>query len=217
IYPNSPIALIFYNILRDSQLKYIFYKKYLTLLRSNIPVIYHLLVNNIYYPIILKSKKQVSFLGSEFLHLVKFDVQNTMDHLTGKEYEIYLFTYSNIKSNFNFLNTLIDKPIEEILDKYTDGFLGLPFIERFTPLAIKILAEESLTIECNPETAQEYFHEVKNYHYRTAFIGVNQDKRVLLKSIFRSLSPPLPQVNICKTYFEAKNWLTLNTQVEAKG
>lgn len=152
---NTAIPLIFLSILQKSTNDYIFYRKFFLTIGDNLPLLYSLYTNKIYFPLTLTSKKMTPF-GEKVLHLIKFEKKETM---LGTN-EGYVFVYSNLNPWLGFLNDVIE---EKFKDEYFDSFLTrhqkkhIEFIDK-----LKELGEESVEIECSSKNAKAYYSLVKN-------------------------------------------------------
>ena len=155
---NTAIPLIFLSILQKSKSDYVFYRKFFLTIRDNLPLLYLLYTNKIYFPLTLASNKNTPF-GEKVLHLIKFEKKETKLG-TNEGRVFYKFVYSNLNPWLGFLN---DIKKEEFTGEYYDSFLVkhqkkyIEFIDKFIELG-----EESVEIECSSENVEAYYSLVQN-------------------------------------------------------
>lgn len=120
LHPNSATPMIFFSILRKSTEDYIFYRKYFLTLKNNNFLLYNLLVNKIYFPLVLEKKEADSlFIKTGALHLINFQSKKTFaGRNAGREF--YIFTYSNLNQFVNFVDKIKEVNLQE---DYFDTFL----------------------------------------------------------------------------------------------
>ena len=157
---NSPIVLIYFTILKNSVYDYIFYRKFFMTIRNNYPVIYHLFVNDIYFPPIITHKKHDKLFGKKELHLINIEQkENLIGEDKGKKY--YELVYSNLDTIKNFVDNI---GLNELVNQFQDSFIKSEDSQIFTsinPNSFKILGEKSLSFQCENIAGQESFKKVK--------------------------------------------------------
>ena len=156
---SSAIPLLFQEIINRSSSDYIFKKKFFEVLQSNIPVLFYLYLNEIYFPLILKSSETDMFGFDRKLYLTHVNSKRTsFGESHGREY--FEFIYSNINPRFSFVDTITKKTLTE---NYTDDFIDFD-TGRFKRLQKKFvrLGDESFMLECDSSDAKEYFERVEH-------------------------------------------------------
>lgn len=153
---NSPLSLLFSSILSKSTTGYIFNKKYFQLIQSNSPIIYGLFVNKIYFPVLLETEEEKPFMGKSTLHLIKFDVQQSVSP-DNKKFTIEFF-YSNLNPIIKFVESI--KP-DEISKIYDDVFIREISVFKSLSFKVYILADETLKIVCDKSEAELYYKRIK--------------------------------------------------------
>jgi len=157
---NSSIVLIYFTILRNSVFDYIFFRKFFIKIRNNYPVIYHLFVNEIYFPPIITNKKHDKLFGKKELHLINIEQkENLIGEDKGKKY--YELAYSNLDEIKNFVDNI---NLIELVNQYQDSFIKSEDSQIFTsinPNSFKILGEKSLSFQCEDIAGKENFNKVK--------------------------------------------------------
>lgn len=133
------------------------------MLKTNVPIVYELLLNKIYFPVILETDTDMPVVGKRTLHMVRFNINKSCRLGNNTEKEIIEFYYSNIKRLFSFLNTI--KP-DEVPQIYKDVFINNVDIFASLPFDVKILADETIKIVCNRSDAEMYFKKVKRKFIR---------------------------------------------------
>ncbi|MEX0988172.1 MAG: hypothetical protein WD052_11910 [Bacteroidales bacterium] len=158
---NSSTSLIFFNLLNRSTNDYIFARKFFLAIRDNTPILYHLYVNEIYFPLVLNRQDDSPMLKMFYegkLHLIKIEKkETTLGENDGRIF--YELTYSNLIPFVRFVDNitkkkLIDSYRDSFIDKHQNHFAGL--IKKFT-----LLGEESLKVECDEEDAKAYYKMIK--------------------------------------------------------
>lgn len=157
---NSPVLLIYFTILRESVKDYIFFRKFFKVIQNNYPIIYHLFVNEIYFPSIITHENTDKFFGKKELHLIRIEKK---EEIIGRKAgsKFFELTYSNLDSGKNFVDTI---QVDELVDQYRDSFIKSEFSQIFAsknPEKFKILGEESLSIQCECIEGEENFKAVK--------------------------------------------------------
>jgi len=156
---TSEISLIFYSLVSSSTSQSIFSKRFLSLIQTNRPAIINMYSEKFYFPPILKSKTS-EFLDFEYLHLVKFKVQN-VKHF-GKDIsdrmEVDLH-FSNISTYFGFVDGM---DLEKIITSFTDGYLDTDFPLGKLIKEKKKRADETVYFKCYYDDLNKYFNRYEN-------------------------------------------------------
>lgn len=154
---NSTLSLLFSSLINKSTRDYYIYKKkFFQLLRKNTPIIYELYINNIYMPVILEMKKDEPFMGKRTLHLVKFEMKQSV--IPDNTKHTIVFFYSNINPTIKFIDSI---KIEDFQKNYEDTFLNIKEIFPSLSLKISALADETIKIICDKNVAESYYKKVK--------------------------------------------------------
>lgn len=153
---NSTLSLLFSSFINKSTSGYIYKKKFFQLLQKNTPIIYELYINNIYLPVILEMEKEEPLMGKRTLHLVKFEMkQSIIPDNTKHTIEFY---YSNINPTVKFINAI---KIEEFQMNYKDTFLNTEQIFSSLSLNVSTLADETVKVICDKNDAENYYKKIK--------------------------------------------------------
>lgn len=157
---NSPIVLIYYTILRKSVYDYIFFKRFFQAVQNNYPVIYHMFINEIYFPPIITHKKHDKLFGKKVLHLIQIEQkENLIGEKVGENF--YELTYTNLDTAKNFVDNI---ELSDLINQYQDSFIKSENSQIFTfinPNSFKILGEKSLSFQCEDIAGKENFRKVK--------------------------------------------------------
>lgn len=155
--PKSDLAILFSSIINKSTTQF-FYKKYFfQTLGDNYPIILELLVNKIYFPIILESKEvqdMLFFKGKLKMHLIMFQFRTIRS--SNDIYKSIDFYYSNIDRLINFVDNL---EVEEFKRSYQDSFNNEVTIFNNGINKIEKYPEQTMKIECRREFAEKLFLE----------------------------------------------------------
>ncbi|MCF6149454.1 MAG: hypothetical protein E3K37_12445 [Candidatus Kuenenia sp.] len=153
---NSALSLLFSSMINKSTHGYIYRKKFFQLLQKNTPIIYELYINNIYLPVIFEMEKEEPFMGKRTLHLVKFEMKQSIISVNTKH--TIEFFYSNINPTIKFIDTI---KIENFKENYHDTFLNTEEIFQNLSLEFSVLADETIKVICDKNDAENYYKKVR--------------------------------------------------------
>ncbi len=154
--PKSSLSLLFSSIINRTTTGYIYKKRFFQLLGGNSPIIYELYINNIYFPVILKTNIDKPFMGRSPLHLVKFDMKQSIIP-DDKKFTIEFF-YSNINPTIKFMTAL---KLDDFIEQYHDAFLQDIVHLKKDSVKLNRLADETIKITCDKDIAEEFFKKVE--------------------------------------------------------
>ncbi len=120
--PNSEVIIRYSEILRNINSS-IYSRNLFLFLQSNIPILYQMIVNKIYMPLILnKEQKMEGFLFDHRLYLIKITEIKSVGEKSGDFVEFY---YSNINPVLRFVGNM---NLESFKSNFTsDAFLNKNF------------------------------------------------------------------------------------------
>lgn len=150
---NSEVALRYADTISKTS-SYIYARNYYMLLQNNLPVLYRLIANKIYAPLVLKDETINPFLGSSKLHLIKFRKIKSYGSKPGEFYEFY---YSNLSPLKRFVQNYNSENFQErFKDEYLDEDWTFNDDYRFQKKL-----NETIKLKVNLENAKNNYKQAK--------------------------------------------------------